>query len=61
MHAQRNEHLVVESRKLAAGWIQDDYLLAFLDGLDEIEPILRAHCVTAINKFVEESNLRPLR
>jgi DNA polymerase III delta prime subunit len=40
--------------KIARSWIQRDYLLLLLDGLDEIETVRQPDCVAAINSFIEE-------
>jgi eukaryotic-like serine/threonine-protein kinase len=41
-------------RKIALFWLEHDYLLPLLDGLDEIETALQPDCVAAINAFIEE-------
>ena len=41
-------------RKIAYFWLQHDYLLPLLDGLDEIETVMQPDCVAAINAFIEE-------
>ena len=41
-------------RKIARFWLQHDYLLPLLDGLDEVETALQPDCVAAINAFIEE-------
>jgi len=41
-------------RKIARFWLQRDYLLPLLDGLDEIEIVVQPDCVAAINAFIEE-------
>ena len=41
-------------RKIARFWLQHDYLLPLLDGLDEIETAMQPDCVAAINAFIEE-------
>ena len=41
-------------RKIAHFWLQHDYLLPFLDGLDEVETVLQPDCVAAINAFIDE-------
>ena len=43
-------------RKIGRSWVQQDYLLPLLDGLDEVPTTLQPDCVAAINTFVEESN-----
>ena len=43
-------------RKIARSWLQNNYLLPLLDGLDEVETTLQPDCVTAINAFIEEFN-----
>jgi hypothetical protein len=40
--------------KIARSWLQSDYLVPLLDGLDEIETVMQPDCVTAINGFIEE-------
>jgi hypothetical protein len=47
-------------RKIARFWLQHDYLLPLLDGLDEIETLMQPHCVAAINAFIEELKLSGL-
>jgi hypothetical protein len=41
-------------RKIARFWLQNNYLLPLLDGLDEVSTALQPDCVTAINAFIEE-------
>jgi hypothetical protein len=43
-------------RKTARSWLERDYLLPLLDGLDEVETRMQPDCVAAINAFIEESN-----
>ena len=43
-------------RKIARFWLQQDYLLPLLDGLDEVETLMQPDCVAAINTFIEKSN-----
>ena len=43
-------------RKIARFWLDHDYLLPLLDGLDEVPTTLQPDCVTAINAFIEEFN-----
>jgi len=43
-------------RKIARFWLQQNYLLPLLDGLDEVETSTQPDCVAAINAFVEEFN-----
>jgi hypothetical protein len=43
-------------RKIARLWLQNNYLLPLLDGLNEVETTPQPDCVTAINAFVEELN-----
>jgi hypothetical protein len=43
-------------RKIARFWLQHDYLLPFLDGLDEVPTASRPDCVAAINAFIEKSS-----
>jgi hypothetical protein len=40
--------------KIARSWLQDDYLVPLLDGLDEVPTALQPDCVAAINAFIEE-------
>jgi hypothetical protein len=47
-------------RKIAHAWIQNGYLLPFLDGLDELSSNLQPKCVNAINSFIENSQLAGL-
>jgi hypothetical protein len=42
--------------KTARFWLQHDYLLPLLDGLDEVPAALRPDCVAAINGFIDGSN-----
>jgi MinD-like ATPase involved in chromosome partitioning or flagellar assembly len=41
-------------RKIARFWLERDYLVPLLDGLDEIETSMQPECVAAINAFIEE-------
>ena len=43
-------------RKIARFWLQHDYLLPLLDGLDEVETVMQPDCVAAINAFIDEFN-----
>jgi DNA polymerase III delta prime subunit len=43
-------------RRIARLWLQRDYLIPLLDGLDEVETSIQPGCVAAINSFIEESN-----
>jgi len=43
-------------RKIARFWLQQNYLLPLLDGLDEVETVMQPDCVAAINAFIEELN-----
>jgi hypothetical protein len=43
-------------RKIAQSWLQNDYLLPMLDGLDELSTAVQPDCVAAINAFIEKSN-----
>jgi DNA polymerase III delta prime subunit/MFS family permease len=43
-------------KKIARLWLQYDYLVPLLDGLDEVPIALQPDCVAAINAFVEEFN-----
>jgi hypothetical protein len=42
--------------KIGRFWLQKDYLVPLLDGLDEVEVSLQQDCVAAINAFLDESN-----
>jgi predicted NACHT family NTPase len=37
--------------KLGRSWLQNDYLVPLLDGLDEVPTALQPDCVSAINDF----------
>jgi hypothetical protein len=41
--------------KLARSWLQNDYLVPLLDGLDEVPTALQPDCVAAINDFIDGS------
>jgi len=41
--------------KLARSWLQNDYFVPLLDGLDEVPTALQPDCVAAINDFIDES------
>lgn len=41
--------------RLGKKWLKGSRLLLMLDGLDEVKAGVRAHCVKAINAFLEES------
>jgi predicted NACHT family NTPase len=41
--------------KLARSWLQNDYLVPLLDGLDEVPTGFQPDCVAAINDFIDES------
>ncbi len=43
-------------KKIASYWLEQNYLLPLLDGLDEVETSMQPDCVAAINEFIEESN-----
>jgi len=43
------------SIKIARSWLQNDYLVLLLDGLDEVTTTLQPDCVAAINDFIDES------
>jgi len=47
-------------KKIATGWVKDNYVLPLLDGLDEVKPEYRAECVEAINRFRQEHGLLPM-
>ena len=40
--------------KFGRFWLQNNYLLPLLDGLDEVETAFQPDCVIAINAFIEE-------
>jgi hypothetical protein len=39
--------------KIARSWIQKDYLVPLLDGLDEVSTTVQPDCVAAINDFID--------
>ena len=39
--------------KLAGSWLQNDYLVPLLDGLDEVPTALQPECVAAMNDFID--------
>src|SRR5271165_7076918 len=41
--------------KIARSWLQNDYLVPLLDGLDELSTAVQPDCVAAINDFIDES------
>ena len=41
--------------KIGRSWLQNDYLVPLLDGLDEVSTTLQPDCVTAINDFIDRS------
>jgi hypothetical protein len=41
--------------KLTRAWLQKDYLVPLLDGLDEVPTALQPDCVAAINGFIDHS------
>jgi hypothetical protein len=43
-------------RKIAHFWLQNNYLLPLLDGLDEVQTSVRPNCVATMNEFIEKSN-----
>jgi internalin A len=43
-------------RKIASFWLERDYLVPLLDGLNEVETRIQPDCVAAINAFIEQSN-----
>ena len=43
--------------KFARSWLQSDFLVPLLDGLDEVPTPLQPDCVAAINDFIDESEL----
>lgn len=40
-------------RKIARDWVEHNYLVPLLDGLDELPTAIRPDCVAAINNYVE--------
>jgi eukaryotic-like serine/threonine-protein kinase len=42
--------------KIARSWLQNDYLVALLDGLDEVPTGVQPDCVAAINDFIDGSH-----
>ena len=36
-------------------WLESDYILPLLDGLDEVESTLQSSCVSSINEFIDET------
>jgi DNA polymerase III delta prime subunit len=47
-------------RKLGRAWVEADYILPLLDGLDEVAPKERTRCIEAINAYRREHGLLPL-
>ena len=43
--------------RLAEAWLQSDYLIPLLDGLDEVQTALQPDCVAAINAYID--NFKP--
>ena len=43
------------SAKIARSWLQNDYLVPLLDGLDELQIALQPDCVAAINDYIDGS------
>ncbi len=41
--------------KIARAWLQSDYLIPLLDGLDEVQTALQPDCVAAINDYIDKS------
>ena len=41
--------------KIARSWLQNDYLVPLLDGLDEVPTAVQPDCVAAINDFIHGS------
>lgn len=44
-------------RRIGQLWIENDNILPLLDGLDEINPILREACIDAVNEYRREHGL----
>jgi len=42
-------------KKVGMTWLESDYILPLLDGLDEVETSLQPECVTTINEFIEKN------
>jgi eukaryotic-like serine/threonine-protein kinase len=42
--------------KIARSWLQNDYLVPLLDGLDEVPTAAQPDCVAAINDFIDGSD-----
>jgi len=42
--------------KIAHSWLQKDYLVPLLDGLDELSTAVQPDCVAAINEFIDKHN-----
>jgi hypothetical protein len=42
--------------KIARSWLQNDYLVPLLDGLDEVPTAVQPDCVAAINGFIDKRN-----
>jgi eukaryotic-like serine/threonine-protein kinase len=42
--------------KIARSWLQNDYLVPLLDGLDAVPTAVQPDCVAAINDFIDGSN-----
>jgi hypothetical protein len=47
-------------RRTSRAWIDADYILPLLDGLDEVAPEYRETCVEAINTFRQDHGLLPV-
>lgn len=48
----------VARERASKEWLKESQLLLMLDGLDEVKASARAHCVKAINVFIEEFSPR---
>jgi TIR domain-containing protein len=42
--------------KIARSWLQNDYLVPLLDGLDEVPTAVQPDCVAAVNDFIDGSH-----
>jgi hypothetical protein len=50
--ADRLSNVYSVPRKLALNWLDEGYLIPFLDGLDEVKTAQQGDCVEAINKYI---------
>jgi eukaryotic-like serine/threonine-protein kinase len=53
---QRNEI----PKRIAKEWIANDQIIPLLDGLDEVDPAQRLHCLEEINRFRSERGFLPI-